>query len=231
MHRSSRTAFVLAVAARLPAWRRPPPRSRRRPADREDACGRPQGRRRQPVLPVDRQGSRGRQREVLDRRVPPHQLPQEGPPAPPLAAPDTTHPATNVLDAAGAPFWFNGQGTPVIPAIVGFGSGSGNPTPAPTSSVRLSAGNGPPKPFVVKFPRPAATPTTASCTRDEGQGHVVAKSKPVPSAKADAERVAPQLAEGLATLKQLTSRRLRPTPWSPAPTSPARSCTASRPRR
>jgi plastocyanin len=132
-------------------------------------------------------------------------FPKKGQPAPPLAAPDATHPATNVLDAAGAPFWFNGQGTPVIPAIVGLGSGSGKSyTGAEELGSGFPAGNGPPKPFVVKFPKAGAY--TYYCVLHpgmKGKVTVVAKSKPVPSARADAKRVVPQLAKGLATLKQL----------------------------
>jgi plastocyanin len=136
-------------------------------------------------------------------------FPKKGQPAPPLAVPDATHPATNVLDAAGTPFWFNGQGTPVIPAIVGLGSGSGKSyTGAQELGSGFPAGNGPPKPFVVQFPKAGAY--TYYCVLHpgmKGKVTVVAKSKPVPSAKADGKRVAPQLAKGLATLKQLDKQK------------------------
>jgi plastocyanin len=136
-------------------------------------------------------------------------FPKKGQPAPPLAIPDTTHPATNVLDAAGAPYWFNGQGTPVIPAIVGVGSGSGKSyTGANELGSGFPAGNGPPKPFVVKFPK--AGTYTYYCPLHagmKGKVTVVAKSKPVPSAKADAARIVPQLAKGLNTLKQLDKQK------------------------
>lgn len=136
-------------------------------------------------------------------------FPKKGQPAPPLAAPDAKHLATNVLDAAGAPFWFNGQGTPVIPAIVGLGSGSGKSyTGAQELGSGFPSGNGPPKPFVVKFPK--AGDYNYYCVLHpgmKGKVSVVAKSKPVPSAKADAARVAPQLAKGLATLKQLDKQK------------------------
>jgi plastocyanin len=41
----------------------------------------------------------------------------------------------------------------------------------------------------------------------KGKVTVVAKSKPVPSAKADAKRVVPQLAKGLAALKQIDKQK------------------------
>ena len=136
-------------------------------------------------------------------------FPKKGQPAPPLAMPDTTHPATNVLDAAGAAYWFNGQGTPVIPAIVGLGSGSGKSyTGAKELGSGFPSGNGPPKPFVVKFPK--AGSYTYYCVLHygmKGKVTVVAKSKPVPSPKADFARVAPQLAKGLATLKKLDKQK------------------------
>ncbi len=132
-------------------------------------------------------------------------FPKKGQPAPPLAIPDTTHPATNVLDAAGAPYWFNGQGTPVIPAIVGLGSGSGKSyTGANELGSGFPAGNGRRSRSSSSSPRPAATPTTAPLHAGmKGKITVVAKSKPAPSAKADAARAKAQLAKGLGTPKQL----------------------------
>jgi plastocyanin len=132
-------------------------------------------------------------------------FPKKGEAPPPLAAPDAAHPATNVLDAAGAPYWFNGQGTPVLPAIVSLGSGSGKPyTGATPVGSGFPAGEGAPKPFVVTFPK--AGSYAYYCVLHpgmKGKVTVVGKGKPVPSAKADAARVAKQLAKGLTALKQL----------------------------
>jgi plastocyanin len=132
-------------------------------------------------------------------------FPKKGAAAPPLAVPDPAHPATNVLDVAGAPYWFNGQGIPVIPAVVGLGTGSGK---SYTGSQELGsgfpAGNGPPKPFVVKFPK--AGSYTYYCVLHSGMKgtvKVLPKSKSAPSAKADAKRVKAQLAKGLTALKRL----------------------------
>lgn len=132
-------------------------------------------------------------------------FPKQGDPAPPLAAPDPALPVANVLDAAGQPFWFNGQGTPVVPPIVALGSGSGKAyTGAAPLGSGVPAGPGAPKPFVVKFPK--AGTYTYYCVLHNGMKGTVSvlpKSKPVPSAKADAARVKAQLAKGFAALKQL----------------------------
>jgi plastocyanin len=132
-------------------------------------------------------------------------FPKKGSGAPPLASPDATHPVAGVTDASGAAFWFNGQGTPVIPPVVGLGTGSGKAyTGAAELGSGFPSGSGPPKPFVVKFPK--AGSFTYYCAVHPGMKakvSVVAKGKPVPSAKADAARVATQLAQGIATIKKL----------------------------
>jgi plastocyanin len=131
-------------------------------------------------------------------------FPKQGEAPPPLAELDTTHPATGVKDAAGAAYWFNGQGTPVLPAIVSLGSGSGKAYTgaAPVGSGFPTGEN--PKPFVVKFPK--AGSYTYFCVLHPGMKGTVTvkpKSAKVASAKADAARVAKQVAAGFATLKAL----------------------------
>ncbi|MDX6730453.1 MAG: hypothetical protein QOC54_401, partial [Baekduia sp.] len=132
-------------------------------------------------------------------------FPKKGAGSPPLAVPDPAHPVTGLTDASGAAFWFNGQGTPVIPSIVALGTGSGKAyTGAAAIGSGIPAGSGPPKPFVVKFPK--AGSFTYYCAVHPGMKasvSVVAKGKAVPSAKADAARGANQLAQGLATIKKL----------------------------
>lgn len=131
-------------------------------------------------------------------------FPKKGEAAPPLATLDPAIPIANAKDAAGQPYWFNGQGTPVIPAIVGTGSGSGKPYDG-TQAVGSGFPAGErPKPFVVKFPK--AGTYTYYCVLHPGMKGtitVVGKAKKVPSAKADAKRVVGQLARQLGTLKQL----------------------------
>ena len=132
-------------------------------------------------------------------------FPKAGEGPPPLASLDATKPIADVKDAAGQPYWFNGQGTPLIPAIVGLGSGSGKAYDGTQElGSGFPAGNGPPKPFVVKFPK--AGTYTYYCVLHPGMKGtvtVVGQGRPVPSATADAKRVAAQLAKGLAAVKRL----------------------------
>jgi plastocyanin len=136
-------------------------------------------------------------------------FPKKGAGAPALAVPDPAHPVTGVNDAAGTPFWFNGQGTPVIPPVVGLGTGSGKPyTGAQALGSGFPQGNGPPKPFVVKFPKSGSF--TYYCAVHPGMKatvSVVPKSKPVPSAAADGARVRRQLADAIATVKRLNTAK------------------------
>jgi plastocyanin len=136
-------------------------------------------------------------------------FPKKGEAPPPLAALDATRLIADAKDAAGQPYWFNGQGTPVIPAIVSLGSGSGKAYDGTQElGSGFPAGNGPPKPFVVKFPK--AGSYTYYCVLHpgmKGKVDVVAKGKAVPSAKADAKRAAAQLAKGIATLKVVDKQK------------------------
>jgi plastocyanin len=137
-------------------------------------------------------------------------FPKKGAGAPALAMPDATKPISGVVDAAGAPFWFNGQGTPVVSPVVGLGTGSGKAyTGAAELGSGFPAGPGKPKPFVVKFPK--AGSFTYYCAVHPGMKatvRVVGKSKPVPSAKAGAARVKAELAAAIAGVKKLDKTKL-----------------------
>jgi plastocyanin len=131
-------------------------------------------------------------------------FPKKGGGSPPLAVPDPAHPASGT-DTAGASFWFTGQGTPVIPAVVGTGTGSGK---AYTGAAAIGSGlpnpSGPPKPFLVKFPK--AGTFTYYCAVHPGMKAsvtVVPKNKAVPTPAADQARVTTQLAKAIATVKKL----------------------------
>lgn len=136
-------------------------------------------------------------------------FPKQGEAPPALASLDPTHPIAGANDAAGQPYWFNGLGTPVIPAIVGLGSGSGKAYDGTQElGSGFPAGDGPPKPFVVKFPK--AGSYAYYCVLHPGMKgtvKVVAKSAAVPSAKADAARAKAQMAKGYATLKQVARKK------------------------
>jgi plastocyanin len=136
-------------------------------------------------------------------------FPKKGDPEPPLAIPDPSKPATGFNDAAGQPFWFNGQGTPLVPPLVGLGTGSGK---SYTGSAGVGSGfpsGENPKPFTVKFPK--AGKYTYFCSIHPGMKgtvDVLAKSKSVPSAKSDAARARDQLNKGLSTLKKLDKQKV-----------------------
>jgi plastocyanin len=135
------------------------------------------------------------------------QFPKAGGAPPQLAVPDPSRPATGVNDAAGQPFWFNGQGTPIVPQGVALG------LPARTYDGSAPAGSGlplgKPRPFVVKFTK--AGTYTYFCTIHPGMKgtvSVVPKSKPAESARAVKAAFAKQLASGLATLKRLDRQKV-----------------------
>lgn len=135
------------------------------------------------------------------------QFPKAGGAPPQLAVPDPSRPATGVNDAAGQPFWFNGQGTPIVPQGVALGlPGKSYDGSAPVGS-GLPLGK--PRPFVVKFTK--AGSYTYFCTVHPGMKgtvSVVPKSKPAESAKAVKAAFAKQLASGLATLKRLDRQKV-----------------------
>jgi plastocyanin len=122
-----------------------------------------------------------------------------------LIAPAGT--TSGVLDAAGAPFWFNGQPT------LGFTPALGPPglygkKATYTGAKRVESGAPlaqKPKPFTVKFTK--AGTFTYYCNIHSGMKgtvKVVSKSHSVPSAKADSKTVKAQVSSALSTAKALT---------------------------
>jgi plastocyanin len=131
-------------------------------------------------------------------------FPKKGGAAPALAIPGTGT-VTGANDAAGAPFWFNGQKSFVFNPAVAFGTKSGG---AYDGSAPVNSGaplaDGPPKPWKVKLTK--AGSFTYYCPIHpgmKGKVTVVAKSKPVPSVKADAKAATAQLAKAIVNLKKL----------------------------
>ena len=113
--------------------------------------------------------------------------------------------AANSSDAAGAPFWFNGQPNygfnPVL--FKGLFGKSATYTGAKDVNTGLPLSNKP-KPATIKFTK--AGSFTYYCSVHPGMKgtvRVVAKTKSVPSAKADAARVASQIAAAKKTAKAL----------------------------
>ena len=116
-----------------------------------------------------------------------------------------------MVDAAGAPFWFNGQPT------LGFTPALGPPglygkKVTYTGAKRVESGAPlaqKPKPFAVKFTK--AGTFTYYCNIHSGMKgtvKVVSKSHSVPSAKADANTVKAQVSSALSTANALTKTKV-----------------------
>jgi plastocyanin len=132
-------------------------------------------------------------------------FPNKGGKPVPFAVPTGTT-TTGVLDAAGAPFWFNGQ--PQLgfnPMLVQGGLGKKFTY---TGAKRVESGlplSSKPKPMTVKFPK--AGTYTYFCDLHPGMTgtvRVVAKSHRIPSAGADKKALKAQIARDVGVAKALT---------------------------
>lgn len=135
-------------------------------------------------------------------------FPKRGADVPELALADPAKPVSGANDAAGAPFWFNGQPSLAPNPAVIAPTKSGAPyTGAKAANSGLPMGDGPPKPFVVRFPHAGtfryADPFHPGVT---GTVKVVGRKAKVPSARADRRAAARQVAAALATAKRLAKR-------------------------
>jgi plastocyanin len=128
---------------------------------------------------------------------------------PPLIIPSASLPISGKLDAAGVPFWFNGQPTQVINPVVAAPSGGKKYVGKGFLNSGLPAPSGPPKPFVVKFTK--AGTFTFDCLVHPGMKgtvKVVPKSRQVPSAKLD--EAAAKTQERAAVAQALILRKAPP---------------------
>ena len=128
-----------------------------------------------------------------------------------LIAPAGT--TSGVNDAAGAPFWFNGQPTlGFTPASARQGSSARRRrTPAPSASSPASRWRRSRSRSRSSSPRPARY--TYYCTIHSGMKgtvKVVSKSHSVPSAKADAKTLKAQVDSALSTANALTKTKVAP---------------------
>lgn len=149
-------------------------------------------------------------------------LPKRGEGALPFIKP-TGQKVAGANDAGGQPFWFNGQDLLGFNPIL-FKSIFGKKVSYNGSSTiesGLFLGNGAPKPLTIKFKK--AGDFTYYCDVHPGMKgvvHVVAKSKRVPSGKADAKAVKTQVARGLKTAKSLRKTRVAANTFSVGASGP-----------
>jgi plastocyanin len=73
--------------------------------------------------------------------------------APGLVAPDAANPVTGVVDAAGAPFWFNGQPRLTFNPLVAFTQGGKRFNRNTLHNSGLPLSEGPPEPYRLRFNR------------------------------------------------------------------------------
>ena len=122
---------------------------------------------------------------------------------PPLIIPSLTNPIIGSLDAAGKPFWFNGQPTQILNPEAAAPAG-GKTYKGGTYLNSGVPGEGPPKPFVVKFTK--AGTFTFHCLVHPGMKGVVKvlpKRKHVPSAKKDLKSAVLQFKAGVVKARAL----------------------------
>lgn len=127
---------------------------------------------------------------------------------PPLIITSAAMPVSGKLDAAGAAFWFNGQPSQIINPAAAFPSGGTTYAGKGYLNSGLP-GEGPPKPFVVKFTK--AGTFTFHCLVHPGMKGVVRvlpKSSVVPSVKADG--IAAKSQQRTATLQARRLRQVKP---------------------
>jgi plastocyanin len=127
---------------------------------------------------------------------------------PPFIITSAANPIAGQLDAAGKPFWFNGQPSQIVNPEAAAPAGEKTYKGGTYLNSGLP-GEGPPKPFVVKFTK--AGTFTFHCLVHPGMNGVVkvlTKGKRIPSAKADRKAATLQLKAGI--LKARTLAKVKP---------------------
>jgi plastocyanin len=131
---------------------------------------------------------------------------QGGVEAPELIVPDTANLITGAVDAAGAPFWFNGQPNVGFNPEVALKQGSGTFDPDEFMNSGLPLSEGPPPPYKLRFNQKGRF--TYLCIVHpgmEGTVRVVGKNRRIPSARKDKRAARRELARALGRVEQLTT--------------------------
>jgi plastocyanin len=123
---------------------------------------------------------------------------------PPLIITSLTNPIIGQLDAANKPFWFNGQPSQIINPEAAAAAGRRSYKGGSYLNSGLPAGEGPPKPFVVKFTKVGTY--AFHCIVHPGMNGVVRvrpKRKRIPSARRDLVAAAAQAKAALLSARKL----------------------------
>ncbi|HYM57605.1 MAG TPA: hypothetical protein VES79_06540 [Solirubrobacteraceae bacterium] len=130
-------------------------------------------------------------------------FPAKGTKAPPFISPDPTTKISGVNDAAGAPFWFNGQNRLILDPQGAFPVGGKSYDGTKPASAGAPLSEGRPKPYTLKFTKAGSFGYV--CTIHigmKGTVKVVAKGRAIPSAAADKKAVKAQFAKTVAQAKR-----------------------------
>lgn len=121
-----------------------------------------------------------------------------------LVKADPGKPISGVNDAAGNPFWFNGQPRLALNPVLMSPTGDGRVDGKSVDGSGLPLSDGPPKPYKAKFTKTGTF--TYLCNVHpgmKGKVTVVNKRKRIPSARADRAAATRQLAKAVKRLKKL----------------------------
>jgi plastocyanin len=126
--------------------------------------------------------------------------------APALVVPDAATPVSGSTDAAGAPFWFNGQPSLGFNPLVALKQGGGTFDPDELRNSGLPLTDGPPPPYKLRFNQTGRF--TYLCIVHPGQAgtvKVVGRNKRIPSARQDRRAAQRELNRALNSVEQLTT--------------------------
>jgi plastocyanin len=133
-------------------------------------------------------------------------FPAKGDKPPGLALPDRARPVAGVNDAAGKPFWFNGQPSVLFNPAVAFPAGGRSYTGSQLTGSGAPLGAGAPKPFTLRFPKTGTYRYYCAIHLGDpsmqGTVRVVPRSRRIPSAAADRRAAAKEFAASLRQVKR-----------------------------
>jgi plastocyanin len=125
---------------------------------------------------------------------------------PALVVPDPANPVTGSVDAAGVPFWFNGQPSLGLNPEVALKQGGGTFDPDELLNSGLPLAEGPPPPYKLKFNQKGRF--TYLCIVHPGMAgtvRVVGKNRRIPSARRDGRAARREQARALRRVQRLTT--------------------------